>query len=369
VSQISPESRNAAPEAERLRLSLQGASDILLIRLRSLGDAILTLPLVEALHRWRPDLRQSVLIEAPFAPVFLHHPAIHETLVLRKNKDISEGWTRLRALAELRKRRYAAALNLHGGTTSMVYTIASGARLRIGQKSHRYSWLYSARIPSSTSLWGRESLHTVEHQLSLLRWLNLPMESADSMLYVGKEAKSRIHDLLANSEISEFLLIQPTATLQTKLWPAAKFAGLGDWLSARHKIPVIFTAAAHEKHILTEIEQNAQNRHIYWSNLPLIDLFALIERCRLFIGCDSGPAHAAAAMKKPVVVVWGSSNLRAWHPWETDYETVGSRLPCMPCPGYTCAAFGEPKCILEIPVTRVAEACERMLAKTSLDQR
>jgi len=333
--------------------------------LRSLGDAILTLPLIEALHRWRPELRQSVLIESPFAPVFLHHPAVRETLVLQKVNTQSEGWTRLRAISELRKRRYASALNLHGGTTSMMFAAASGARLRIGQESHRYSWLYSARIPSSASIWGRQALHTVEHQLSLLRWLNIPIETPGSTLHVGEEARSRIQNRLIHSGISEFLLIQPTATLQTKLWPAARFAALGDQLAATYGIPVVFTAASNESPILNKIEQDARHQHIYWNDLPLIDLFALIERCRLFIGCDSGPSHAAAALKKPVVVVWGSSNLQAWHPWETDYEAVGSDLPCMPCPGYTCEAFGTPKCILDIPVSRVAEACERMLAKTA----
>jgi ADP-heptose:LPS heptosyltransferase len=75
--------------------------------------------------------------------------------------------------------------------------------------------------------------------------------------------------------------------------------------------------------------------------------------------------HAAAALKRPVVVVWGSSNFQAWHPWNTEYEAVRSDLPCMPCPGYTCAAFGEPRCIMDIPVSPVAEACERILLEAA----
>ena len=55
---------------------------------------------------------------------------------------------------------------------------------------------------------------------------------------------------------------------------------------------------------------------------------------------------------------------RVWHPWETVYEAVRSDLPCIPCPGYTCKVFGKPKCILDTPVARVAEACERILSRT-----
>lgn len=341
---------------------MQQVSDILLVRLRSLGDAILTLPLIEALHNWRPDLRQSVLIEAPFADVFRHHPAVHETIALPRGSG-NPGRARLQAILEIRKHRFPAVINLHGGTTSMMFAVTSGARLRIGQESHRGSWLYSECVPPSTEIWGRQSLHTVEHQLSLLRWLDIPFSDAKSALYVSPSARSRISDRLAKTGLSEFLLIQPTATLRTKQWAPSNFSKLADLLSSNYRTPVIFTAAPHEKPVLDLIERTAQRRHTYWSDLSLIDLFALIEKCRLFVGCDSGPAHAAAALNKPVVAVWGSSNLKAWHPWNTAYEAVRSDLPCMPCPGYTCTAFGEPKCILDIPVSRVAEACDRMLRR------
>ena len=101
---------NAIPNTNELRKELEEIPRLLLLRLRSLGDAILTLPLINALHQWRPDLKQSVLIEAPFAPLFIHHPAIDETLVVRSNKKLdAPGWNRLRAACELRKRRYPAS--------------------------------------------------------------------------------------------------------------------------------------------------------------------------------------------------------------------------------------------------------------------
>jgi heptosyltransferase III len=351
-------------EADALRRELQQISDILLIRLRSLGDAILTLPLIDALHHWRPELKQSILVEAPYAPVFLYHPAVHETLILQTGKGHDRaGWTRFRAFMELRNRRFPAVLNLHGGTTSMLFMLASGAQLRLGQEGHRASRIYTHRVPPSKDIWNRQSLHTVEHQLSLMQWLGLPIAVQDCVLHVSGAARTRIQARLQSASLSEFFLIQPTATLPTKRWEPKNFAELGDRLRARHGIRIIYTAARHESAVLEEIARVSRECHIYWADLPLDELFALIERCRIFIGCDSGPMHAAAALKKPVVVVWGSSNFQAWHPWGTDYEAVRSELPCMPCPGYTCAAFGEPKCITGIPVSRVAEACERLLLR------
>ncbi len=349
-----------------MRRTLHNIPNILLIRLRSLGDAILTLPLVEALHEWRPDLQLDVLIEAPYAPVFNLHPAIHEVIALRaRNLPSISGWTRLRAAAEIRKRHYAAALNLHGGTTSMFFMASARAQTRIGQRSHRWAWLYTARIPSSAEIWQRSPLHTVEHQLSLMRWLDLPIAAeACGFIHVDPEARRRIQDRLARAGIGDYILVQPTATLETKQWSAMKFAELGDQLFRRHAIPIIYTAAPHEVSDLQEVRKTAAGAHLYWSDLQLEDLFALIDGCCLFIGNDSGPTHAASALQKPVVVIWGSSDFQAWRPWRGDYEAVSSQLPCMPCPGYTCDAFGAPKCILEITVPQVIEACERLLSRT-----
>jgi ADP-heptose:LPS heptosyltransferase len=353
--------RSTLMEIDSLRQEFQNIRSLLLVRLRSLGDAILTLPLVQALHQWRPDLKISMLIEAPFAAVFQHHPAISETLVLRAGRqETPEGWSRLHAICEMRRRHYPAVLNLHGGSTSMLFTLFSGAPLRIGQASHRASWVYSRQIPSSAAIWNRHSLHTVEHQLSLMRWLDLPIDSASSTLYVGGTARVRVQNRLAAASIFGYILIQPTATLQTKQWEPAKFAQLGDWLFSRYQCPIVYTSARHEAFILDEISRSAKSSHTYWSDLPLAELFALIEQCRFFVGCDSGPTHAAAALKKPIVVVWGSSNFQAWHPWGTRFEAVRSGLPCSPCPGYTCAAFGEPKCIQDITVSQVAAACEKI---------
>jgi ADP-heptose:LPS heptosyltransferase len=350
-----------------LRGELARIQRILLVRLRSLGDAILTLPLINSLKSWRPDLQIDILIEAPYAQVFAHHPAIHEMLVVRSRKfPKAGGWPRIKAANEIRKRRYPAAMNLHGGATSKIFMLCSCAPLRIGEAGHRASWIYNAPIPSSSSIWGRPSLHTIEHQLSIMRWLALPcLPELAGALYINPIARERIRNRLDSEKISKFILIQPTATLATKQWSADKFAQLGDQLHTRYGLPIIYSAESSEMPVLQEIKQKAAKPHTYWQDLPLGELFALIDSCHLFVGNDSGPTHAASALKKPLVVVWGSSNFRAWHPWAVEFEAVKSDLPCVPCPGYTCHAFEEPKCITGIEVAKVFESCENILKHIS----
>ncbi|PYV12220.1 MAG: hypothetical protein DMG07_17535 [Acidobacteria bacterium] len=187
-------------------------------------------------------------------------------------------------------------------------------------------------------------------------------------LAVDAGARRRVEARLALSGIrpGRYFVVHPTATLFTKQWQEHKFAELADSLARDFGLAVVFSAARHEEPTLQKIAARAAGSHLYWSDLDLAELFALIDGSSLFIGNDSGPTHAAAALGRPVVVVWGSSNCTAWRPWGSDYELIRSDLPCMPCPGYRCAAFGEPKCILDLQVERVAAACRRIIARHPL---
>src|SRR5580704_7951012 len=102
---------------------LPSGSRIAVIRLRSLGDCVLTTPALALLKLHRPDLKITVIVEPRFAPVFEHNPDVDE---------VRDSGTR----ADL-------VLNLHGGTRSMVLTALSGAKLRAGFAHHRHSFVYS----------------------------------------------------------------------------------------------------------------------------------------------------------------------------------------------------------------------------------
>src|SRR3990172_6179658 len=85
---------------------LPQGSRVLLIRLRSMGDTVLMTPAIRLLHDWRPDLRLTVLLEAPWHEILEGNPAL-ESLVILKGK--------LRTAWQVWRQRYAAVVNLHGG--------------------------------------------------------------------------------------------------------------------------------------------------------------------------------------------------------------------------------------------------------------
>src|SRR5579875_2943717 len=107
---------------------LTPGSRVAIIRLRSLGDCVLTTPAIALLKESRPDLHIAVVVEAGFAPVFSGNPDI-DTLLAPNGADIS-GW------------HPDLVLNLHGGTRSVQLTIASRARIRAGFAHFRFGKIY-----------------------------------------------------------------------------------------------------------------------------------------------------------------------------------------------------------------------------------
>ena len=88
-----------------------------------------------------------------------------------------------------------------------------------------------------------------------------------------------------------------------------------------------------------------------FDDLSLPEVTALAARSQLFVGNDSGIAHIAAAVGTPSVVIFGSSNIAHWRPWNrAAAEVVFEEMPCQPCHGYFCEKFAQPECILRVPV-------------------
>ncbi|MDE2756893.1 MAG: hypothetical protein OXI92_10160, partial [Acidobacteriota bacterium] len=137
---------------EGLLTSLAPGSRILFIRLRSLGDTVLSTPLYAALKAWRPDLRLSVLVEEPFDEALYRNPDLESvfSLQVHRIKQRSTTMARWRTLRRIRRKRFDCCINLHGGATSAWLTGMSGAPYRIGLHGYRNSFCYNVwtKLPS-----------------------------------------------------------------------------------------------------------------------------------------------------------------------------------------------------------------------------
>jgi heptosyltransferase III len=273
---------------ESLLARLPSRSRIAVIRLRSMGDCVLTTPALALLKAYRPDLNVRVVVEPRFAGVFEDNP------------DVDEISPRVGSQVDL-------ALNLHGGTRSMWMTLVSGAKLRAGFGHHRYSWIYSHHIPRAQEILGEERpVHTAEHLASAMFWLGVPRsEIPRAKLIAGMRPSC-----------PPYVVMHPFAATAEKTWPAEQFVAVADQMQAAGLQPIIVAGLADDIAPFSKFQVQR--------NQPLSALKNLVSGAALFIGNDSGPSHVAAAFGIPVVVLFGPSDPVTWSPWRTESRVLTS---------------------------------------------
>ena len=352
--------QDAAQPLAPARWDWNDVRKVLVVRLRSIGDTVLATPSLFALKRFLPDAQVDILVEDWVAPVLDNHPHVDNVIVLERGGFM----TRARVARELRAANYDVVYNLHGGTTATFLTRTTGARHRVGFKSYQYGQLHNHQAPSPLLIWEQQKTHSVEQQLALLGWTGVPVtDRPRTSLGISPKAAETVDRLLIEAGLSNqnIALIHPAAAFATKQWATEKFARVVEFLAERGFTSVAI-AARGEQALLEQLRSEASGKVVTLA-LSLPEVTALAARSQLFVGNDSGIAHVAAAVGTPSVVVFGSSNIAHWRPWNTaPAEVVFEEMPCQPCHGYFCAQFAQPECILRVPVTRVTAAIERLLS-------
>ena len=270
---------------------------VAVVRLRSLGDCVLTTPALEILKRHRPDVRIAVVVEDRFRAVFERNPDI-ETL-------LGPSWHSLRAWSP------EFCLNLHGGSASARLTALSGARRRGGFAHYRWPSLYHVRIPRAQQILGEErTLHTAEHLASAMFYLGAPrVEIPCAKLYTdGQVERPFPHP---------YAVIHPVASQPDKTWPASGFISAARFLRETLDLDPVFIAGPGE-----DLAACREYRTVVGA--PLGEIKSLLSGAALFLGNDSGPAHMAAAFGLPVVAIFGASDPAIWRPWRTASVVVRS---------------------------------------------
>jgi ADP-heptose:LPS heptosyltransferase len=352
--------------------------NILLVRLRLIGDVVFTTPIVRALRRHHPGARLTYLVEPGAAAVVRGNPHLDEVIVLPK----SRGWARLRddlaAARDLRARRFDLVVDLHGGPRSAWLTWATGAPRRIGYAMAGRSWMYTDTVARAPDLRPR---HSVRNQWDLLEPLGIgepdpgtdPVEMAEDT-----GAAARVEAWLRHAGIGadhRIVVVHVSAGNPFRRWPAESFIALATALaSADPARRVLLTSGPSELQAAAAIARDAQRRlgpatpAIVSVDFDMPELRSLIARAAVYIGGDSGPAHVASTTGTPIVQILGPTlpeRSRPWRDarWFSETIDVGP-LPCRPCHQRHCVP-GDFRCLTTIGADRVAAAAERALRRES----
>ena len=338
---------------------------------------MLTTPIIRAIRRARPAAHLTYLVESQAASVVTGNPHLDETIVT----PLVHGMTRLREdltlAVRLRRGRYDAVLDLHGGPRSSLLAFATGAPVRLGYTIAGRGWMYTRQIERPR---GHRPRHSVENQWdlaeALLPELGRPAPGTDpvEMREDPEAARRADRRLLALGFLgSELIVIHVGAGNEFRRWPEAAFAEVVVALtSAQPNRRIILTSGAGQEARAAEVRRLAIELGAPPAAVAVVcdmDLAALrsvLARAALFVGGDSGPAHIAATTATPMVVIYGPTLPVVWGPWRDPAlvtETVDAgELPCRPCEQRVCGP-GDFRCLRGIRPEAVTAAAFRALER------
>ncbi len=350
---------------------------ILVIKPSSLGDIVHTLPVVHALRRSHPDCRIGWIVQQGFAGLleqdrtidYVYPIAIPSTSDPRAGRlaylqALTATVSTLRALRRIfRQERYDLILDLHASFRSGLLGMAAGRGQRIGFADAREgnTLFQNQRIPVP-----EETVHAVDKNLLFCRHLGCAVAGEDFFLACDEGQRARVERFLADQDIgADDLLVYagPTARWQTKFWPARRWAQLADTL-AGEGVRLVFAGSNADREYIASVGAmmrtpvlNAAGR------LDLAAAVALIRRCALYVGLDTGPMHMAAMAGRPVVALFGPTHPERVGPYGVVHRIIRvETLDCLACRRRQCAGM---QCMEGIRVEEVAAAVRELLGHGS----
>jgi ADP-heptose:LPS heptosyltransferase len=343
---------------------------ILLIRRKALGDALVSMRAVLEVARAWPDASIDLVIDRPFVSLLdglagrAERP--DDFRILSWPPEKGQSWLRV-----LRQGRYDLVIDWLGSPRTALWTMLTGASVRVGYDLPRRRCAYNVKVPRNRT--GRWDLRGFagEAFLDPLRCLGL-----DPKPWRAGFARED-HPAPESAFSPDFRLwlenwttgpgtpvvMMMSATWSAKAWPAAHAAELFLDLQKRGDNPVLVTGPG-------DVELETELRKLLPSSAiapptTLLELAYLLEHARVFVGTDCGPRHLAASLGIPTVTLFGPTDPVGWNPAVPEHVSVRTAEECSPCDLAECPVPGHP-CLRDLKPGMVLEAMDRVLDINSL---
>jgi heptosyltransferase-2 len=324
------------------------------------GDAVMTLPALEAVRENFPSASVTVLARPWVAPVFENHPAVNDLIIYPKHETLIKNLSEtLHIVRVIRAKRYDLAILFQNAFEAALLAFLGGVKSRLGFDSDGRGLLLTHPIKRSDEIF---SVHQVEYYLSVLKAAGLKAESRNPALYIAKKDFIRADDLLKSNGISgnDFLLgLGPGAIFgNAKRWPAERFAKIGDRAADTWNARVIIMGSKKEQVIGASMASLMRNKPVdFCGKTSLGEAMGIIGRCNLFVTNDSGLMHVAAALGVPTLAIFGSTDHVATGPRGAKTGIIKHDIDCSPCLKPECPT--DFKCMLSIEVEEVWNEMEK----------
>ncbi|HHZ82486.1 MAG TPA: putative lipopolysaccharide heptosyltransferase III [Nitrospirales bacterium] len=332
-------------------------NEILVIKLRYLGDVLLMTPCLQVIKENLPHANVTVVVNKGTEAVLHNHPYADDVVTVDRRSFVQ----RCRAVMRLRKRRYDLVLDLTDGDRSAIMTRLVNARYRVGYNAeHRWRGRCYDQIIHGDP----DELHSVDYYLQAITDIGLNVSVHAPTLSCAPDDEQYAHELLVDHGIDreeQLVMIHSGARWEAKSWLAERFAAVADTIQVSRSTRVVFAGSEQERARVKDIQAQMSTTSVsIVGQTTVLQLAAVMKRCVLFLGNDNGPMHMAAAVGLPVVALFGPTNPKVWGPWGKGHRVFFKDVDCRACflPG---CHLGLQSCMAQISVDEVMDAIDDCL--------
>jgi len=345
--------------------------NILIIKPSAAGDIVCALPVPTALKQRWPDATVSWLVASHFQDLITDHPCIDQVIAFQRRRYrylvrsrvvTRRFWGFLR---QLRRGGFDLVIDLQGLFRSGFFSWATAAPIRIGPHEKReMGWIfYTHRLPPCNS-----DTHAVDRICTLQQVLDIDLTQPAFTLPVTDQARRTAGELLNRNGIDvgrPYAAIAPGGRWQSKRWPIDRFAEVARRLTDQLGLQVVVIGSKSERplgeQMLHQAEPKSSLTHKRQSRQPIANLagktslkqlLAILDAAAVLVTNDTGPMHMAAALRTPVVALFGPTNPDRTGPYRQADNVLQSTLPCAPCYKRRCDHL---RCLRQITVEQVME--------------
>jgi len=302
---------------------------ILVIKLRAIGDVLISTAVIPNLRAAFPDARIDMLTERMAADIIIGNPDLNDSIIFSPRHD-----NILSLFFSLRRRRYDMVFDLFCNPRSAQMSFATGAPLRIGYPFRGRAWAYNHHVQSRA-----DRVHNIEFNLDALRSIDIPIIERRMLLPVEEAhrtwASAVTHE--ARRAPGPLIALNPSGTWQTKRWGLEQFAELADRLVDTLNAEILLVWGPGEESDVRRIATRMRHTPLLPPASTLKQLAAMFECCDFTISNDSGPMHISAAMGTPTLGIFGPTNPLLQGPWHDGSAWVRLEgLACLACNRTSC---------------------------------
>jgi heptosyltransferase-2 len=339
-------------------VDFQNVERILVIRLSSLGDILLTTPLLRVLRGYCPEAQIDFLTKATYQDVLRTNPCVDRLLLLEPQQGLRE------TLGRLRQTRYDILLDLHRTLRSRLLYHGILAQRKLAYTKHTLRRALFVHLGWNTL---QAMTPVPELYMAPLRCLGMTMSLPPLEMHLTAESQEAmqvyLQQKLPESWRWPLLAVAPGARWSTKRWPVERFAVVAQTLAQAQQAAVVVLGSAEDSQLAQKLCQQLSVPVLNSTGkLSLMHTAALLQQCHLLLSNDSGLMHMAAALRVPVVAIFGPTVQEfGFYPFKASAEVVSAILACRPCStkGSTSCPRGHHQCMQQVTVAHVLAAASK----------